>query len=175
MGRIKHCDDGSRSDICSDLRDGSGSSGCCDGSGDSSGNHRDRCDDHDHHHHHDHREHCDHRDCSGKKHHRRRRCPVRIGEVIVDCRPVTFSTGGQVTNVVSCPVTSAVTTVPIEQTISIPFVTPCMASVPVITQCVTSVPITTVVKVPVFEQFNVPPVITPVSASPFFCSQFFQL
>jgi len=49
----------------------------------------------------------EHRDCGcggdhDRHHHRRREIP--IGDITVDCTPVTFRTPGQAVNVVSCPV-----------------------------------------------------------------------
>lgn len=71
-----------RSDLCADLEDDR-DCGC--------GSHHDHHDHHDHHHHHHHRGH-------------RRRRLIPIGNVTVDCTPVTFRTPGQAVNVVSCPV-----------------------------------------------------------------------
>jgi len=36
-------------------------------------------------------------------HHRRHRCEIPIGDITVDCTPVTFRTPGQAFNLVSCP------------------------------------------------------------------------
>lgn len=63
-------------------------------------------------------EHSGHEDCDC---HRRRR-PIRVGNVTVDCTPVTFQTPGQAKNIVSCPVSQTVM-VPISQTTCVPMVT----------------------------------------------------
>lgn len=68
---------------------------------------------HDLHGHHEH--HGDHDD----RHHRRRRL-IPIGNVTVDCNPVTFRTPGQAVNVVSCPVSRIIPGTPCIATIHLP-------------------------------------------------------
>lgn len=83
---------------------------------------------------------------------RRRRRAIPIGNVSVDCTPVSFRTPGQAINVVSCPV-SQVLPVPVTQTVNV--------NVPLPNGCVATVPQTQRVTVPVVATVNTPPVQTP--------------
>lgn len=89
---------------------------------------------------------------------RRKRKAIRVGNVSVDCTPVTFRTPGQAINVVSCPV-SQVVNVPVTQTTNV--------QVPLPNGCIVNIPQTSQVQVPVVTTVNVPPVQTP--APTFFC------
>jgi hypothetical protein len=157
MARLLH-DDGSHDDLCEDLRDESGScsatsgsDSCHSGSGGHSGSDScrsgsHRCDDSSDGDRHHHRRHRRHRNC----HHHRL---IPVGNVSVDCTPVTFRTPGQAMNVVSCSVSQTVT-VPITQTQNV--------QVPTNFGCFVCVPVTQTVQVPVTTTVNVPPVLVPV-------------
>lgn len=108
----------------------------------------------DHRGHHDHGwcEHCGHEECRCHHHHHHHR-PIRIGNVTVDCTPVTFRTPGQAMNIVSCPVSETVM-VPINQTTNV--------QVPLGNGCVANFPVTQQVAMPVVTTVNLPPVQTPV-------------
>jgi len=84
----------------------------------------------------------------------RRRRAIRVGEVSVDCTPVSFRTPGQAMNVVSCPVTQVVNT-PVTQSRNVQVPTG-------IPGCVLNFPTTETVIVPVATTVNLPPVLTPV-------------
>ncbi|MFZ5828205.1 MAG: hypothetical protein ACOY94_28190 [Bacillota bacterium] len=85
---------------------------------------------------------------------KKRRKAIPVGEVTVDCTPVTFRTKGQAINIVSCPV-SQVLNVPVTRQVNV--------QVPLgIGGCVLNVPLTERVQVPVVTTVNLPPVQTPV-------------
>jgi len=77
---------------------------------------------------------------------------IPVGNITVDCRPVTFETPGQARNVLSCPVDRLVL-VPVTQTVHVP--------IPTFFGCVLHVPVTKTSKVPVVCQSHLPPVKTP--------------
>jgi hypothetical protein len=153
MARLLHDDCHKVEDLCEDLRDDSSG---CDG--------RDRCcPDRDHmdcdHSGHDSDSDCD---CGceesrmrerRRRRRRRERDLIPVGTISVDCTPVSFSTGGQVRNVVSCSVSETVE-VPICQTSFVPTPGPL--------GCTTFQPVTQTVQVPVVTTVNVPPVLVPV-------------
>lgn len=93
-------------------------------------------------------------DCSGSdRHGRRKRREIPIGNVSVDCTPVSFRTPGQAVNIVSCPV-SEVVKVPVTRQVNV--------QLPLgIGDCVLNVPLTEQVQVPVFTTVNLPPLQIP--------------
>jgi hypothetical protein len=97
------------------------------------------------------------RDCGCDGHddwrRRKRRKPIRVGNVTVDCTPVSFRTPGQAVNIVSCPVTE-VLNVPVTRQVNV--------QVPLgIPGCVLNVPVVEKVQVPVVTTVNLPPVLIP--------------
>lgn len=99
--------------------------------------------------------------CKDRNHKKRRRkkhrrCPgddlIPVGNITVDCTAVSFSTGGQVRNVVSCAVDEVVN-VPITQTTFV--------QTPGPFGCTICQPVTQTVQVPVVTTVNVPPTLVP--------------
>lgn len=90
-------------------------------------------------------------DCSGR-HHRRQRGLIPVGNISVDCTPVSFKTPGQARNVVSCAVTQ-VLNVPVTRTTNV--------QVPTSFGCFECVPVTQTFQVPVATTVNLPPVLVP--------------
>lgn len=88
---------------------------------------------------------------------RRRHRSIRIGNVSVDCTPVTFRTPGQAVNIVSCPVTE-VLSVPVSREVNV--------QVPLPNGRVVNWPITEQVMVPVTTTVNVPPLQIPYPTLP---------
>lgn len=154
MARLLHDDchdhDRDRHDLCDDFRDDStGRSDCSDGTGH---DHTGDCSGHDHH-----GGHCDHDhhdDRRGRRRRRRRRDKlIPVGNISIDCRPVTFRTPGQARNVLSCASTQTVT-VPVTRTVNV--------QVPTDFGCFLCVPVTETFQVPVETTVNVPPTLVPI-------------
>lgn len=145
MARLLHDDCHDHGD---DFRDDTtGRSDCSDGTGhDRTGD----CSGHDHHH----GDHCDHGDHRGRRRRRRRRDRlIPVGNISIDCRPVTFRTPGQARNVLSCASTQTLT-VPVTRTVNV--------QVPTDFGCFLCVPVTETFQVPVETTVNVPPTLVPI-------------
>jgi hypothetical protein len=82
---------------------------------------------------------------------------IRIGNVEVNCSPVTFRTPGQTRSVLSCPFTETLN-VPITRTVNVVS--------PAVNGCCLITPTTETICVPVDVTVNLPPVQTPI---PFLC------
>lgn len=78
---------------------------------------------------------------------------IPVGNICVDCTPVTFETPGQVRSVVSCGVDQVVV-VPVTRTRTV--------QVPLANGCVACVPVVETIPVPVLTTVHVPGVLVPV-------------
>lgn len=91
--------------------------------------------------------------CGGHGHCRRhRRRAIPVGNITVDCRPVTFRTPGQAMNIVSCPVSRTVLQT-VTQQVNCRFTLP--------NGQIGCIPLTQTVQVPCVETIQTPPLQTP--------------
>jgi hypothetical protein len=78
---------------------------------------------------------------------------IPVGNIFVDCTPVTFKSPGMVRSIISC-VVDEVVVVPVTRTV--------IVETPVGNGCVVATPIVTTIPVPVLTTVNVPCVLTPI-------------
>ncbi|HYF93117.1 MAG TPA: hypothetical protein VD969_12870 [Symbiobacteriaceae bacterium] len=94
-------------------------------------------------------------DCKRRRR-RRHRCRhhlIPIGNISIDCTPVTFRTPGQAFNLVSCAVS---------QTLAVPVTRTAFVQEPTDFGCFICTPVTETVTVPVTATVNVPPTLVPI-------------
>lgn len=101
-------------------------------------------------------------DCTGnaaaeqrnrRRRRRRRERLIDVGNISIDCTPVSFRTPGQALSVVSCAVSQTLM-VPVTRTVNV--------QQPTDFGCMICTPVTETVQVPVTATVNMPPVLVPV-------------